>query len=136
MNDTTRCGLWRERGRTVAVVVDTEGRCQCIAPPPDDEAERWNWLGSLAAEHGLDVELALTASMARSDSLLHLAQQNGITLWLIPDELVDAIRYVAFGRQRRQWVAALLARIPDAAAWRAHLRRQASNDDRRQLLLL
>lgn len=136
MNDTTRCGLWRERGRTVAVVVDTEGRCQQIDPPPDDEAERWDWLSSLAAEHGLDVELALTASMARSDSLLHIAQQNGITLWLIPDELVDAIRYVAFGRQRRQWVAALLARIPDAAAWRAHLSRQVSNADLRQLLLL
>jgi len=136
MNQRTRCGLWRERGRTVAVVVDTEGRCQRLAPPPDDESERWDWLSSLAAEHGLDVELALTESMARSDSLLHIAQQNGIQTWLIPDELADAIRYVAFGHQRGHWVAALLARIPDAGAWRAHLRRQVSNDDSRQILLL
>lgn len=135
MSDTTRCGLWRERGRTVAVVVDTEGRCLRIAPPPDDASGYWDWLTCLGAEHGLDVELALTESMARSDSFLHLAQHGGIVVWLIPDKLVDAIRHVAFDHQRRHWVAALLARLPSAGAWRAHLRRQVFSDERQMLLL-
>lgn len=135
MNATTRCGLWRMRGRTIAVVVDTEGRCQRIAPPPDDDSGYWDWLSGLGAEHGLDVELAVTESMARSDSLLHLAQHSNIPVWLIPDKLADAIRYVAFAHQRGHSVAALLARLPDAGSWRPRLR-QVSNTDPRQMRLL
>lgn len=96
-------------------MVDTEGRCLRNAPPPDDESGYWDWLSSLGAEHGLDVELALTESMARRDSLLHLARQGGIPVWLVPDRLLDAIRYVAFAHQRGHWVAALLARSPALA---------------------
>lgn len=135
MMETTRCGLWRERGRTVAVVVDTEGHCHRIPPPPDGDSGRWDWLSDLGAHHGLDFELALPESMA-TNSLPRLALESGIPVWLVPDKLVEAIRYVAFPRQRRPWVAALLARIPDATAWRAHLRRPISSCDPRQLLLL
>lgn len=135
MTETTRCGLWRERGRVVAVAVDTEGRCHRLAPPPSDESGCWDWLLELGAGHGLDVELALPESMACT-CLASLAVEHGIPVWLVPDPLVDAIRHVAFARQHRPWVAALLARLPDGRTWRPHLRRPVSSRDPRQLRLL
>lgn len=136
MTATTRCGLWRDRSCTIAVVLDTEGHCQRIAPPPENESECWDWLLYLGADHGLDVELALPESMVTISCLPRLAVENGIPVWLVPDKLLDAIRAVAFARQRRPWVATLLARIPDVRAWRPHLRRLLSSRDPRQLLLL
>ena len=137
MNDTTRCGLWRERGRTVAVVVDTEGRCQRIAPPPDDESERcWAWLSaSLTSEHGLT---SSSPSLRRWPGAIRPCTRPAERHRALahPRRTDDAIRYVASAVNEGSGSQRSLARIPDAAAWARTLRRQApSNDDRRQLPL-
>jgi len=137
MNDYARCGVWYgDRGQLVAVVVDTEGRCHKTPPPPLQDSDRWDWLDQLWGEHGLDVELVLPESVGRSNRLGRLALEHGIPLWLAPDVLVDAIREAALARPRLATVAAVLARLPDVRAWRAHLRRVRSLEDHRQLVLL
>jgi hypothetical protein len=128
-----RCGIWRVGRRLVASTVDTEGRCSRASLVPQGESDRWDWLSSLWAEHGLDVELVMVSSLARTDPIGRTAMAHRMTVWLVPDRLLEGLREAA--RPRSNGVARMLARLPECNAWRCHLTRLISIDDPRQLPL-
>ena len=137
MSEVPRCGIWVDgRGRLVAAVVGADLRRYAVPSPPRHDEERWDWLARLQQEHGPDVELVLPVTVARNDSLGRYALAGGMPLWLAPERLVEAISNAAFSSPRASTVSSILARLPDVSAWRAHLRRPASLNEPRQLILL
>jgi hypothetical protein len=132
----TSCGLWPARRRLVAVVVDDDGRASpAVAAALNDDA-RWGLLEHLDAVHGLDCELVISDELARVDSIGQLALTRGVSVWVAPQRLVDAIRTaaaLATGPPGR--TAAMIARLALVPIWRGHLRRLGCEIDRRQLQL-
>lgn len=129
------CGFWPVGHRVLAVVVDDEGRVAAPLIALDDD-ERWELLGRLDAEHGLDCELVFPDSMLRYDAICRFALERRHITWAAPSVLVDAIRRAA-ALDRAPRTAAMLARLALVPALRQRLRRVEHVDrDWRQLTLL
>jgi hypothetical protein len=119
----------------VAVAVDDEGR---IATPlialTDDD--RWDLLGRLDAEHGLDCELVFPEDLLRRDTICRFALERRHVTLAAPNHLVESIRRAA-ALERAPRTAAMLARLALVPALRQHLRRvEHVSCDWRQLSLL
>lgn len=131
----TACGLWATGRRVLAVVVDDGGLVAAPLVALDDD-DRWELLGQLDAEHGLDCELVFPEAMLRSDVLCRFALERRHVALAAPDHLVDAIRRAA-GLDRAPRIATMLARLALVPALRRHLRRvEHVAADSRQLKLL
>lgn len=129
------CGLWPVERRVVAVVVDDDGHVAAPLIALDDD-DRWELLGRLDAEHGLDCELVVPDALLRSDIICRFALERRHITWAAPSVLVDAIRRVA-ALDRAPRTAAMLARLALVPALRQHLRRAEHVErDWRQLTLL
>lgn len=129
------CGLWPCGSRVVAVAVDDDGR---VAPPRValDDDDRWELLGNLDAEYGLDCELVFPADMLRRDAICRFALERRHVTLAAPSALVDAIRRAA-ALDRAPRTAAMIARLALVPALRQHLRRvEHVAGDWRQLHLL
>lgn len=123
-------GFWPTRSRhLVAVAVDDDGN-----PGPALRAARtdeacWALLAYLEATGGLDFELVVPDWLARSTPIARIALERGIAVWLVPDMLVEAIRGVGrLSASPPRRTAAVLARLPLAAVFRAYLRRLGPGD--------
>ncbi len=82
---------------------------------------------------GLDWELVVPADLAGPDGFGDLAPKRGVPLWVVPCQLVHALRrVVALDRQPAPRTARMLARLPSCAPLRPLLRRLAPPTDRRQ----
>ena len=129
------CGLWPSGPRVVAVAVDDDGRAAAPLVAVDDD-DRWELLGKLDAEHGLDCELVFPESMLRRDIICRFALERRHIAWAAPSVLVEAIRRAA-ALDRAPRTAAMIARLALIPALRQHLRRVEQLDcDWRQLSLL
>lgn len=129
------CGLWASGPRVVAIAVDDDGRAATPLVALDDD-DRWNLLGQLDAEHGLDCELVFPEDMLRRDAICRFALGRRHVALAAPRVLVDAIRRAA-GLDRAPRIAAMIARLALVPALRQHLRRVETLDrDGRQLPLL
>ena len=129
------CGFWTVGHRVVAVVVGDDGRVAAPLIALDDD-DRWELLGQLDAEHGLDCELVFPEPMLRHDAICRFALERRHVTWAAPCVLVDAIRRAA-AIDRAVRSAAMIARLALVAALRQHLRRVEHVDcDWRQLTLL
>jgi hypothetical protein len=129
-------GFWSTNVRNlVAVAVDDDG-----LPGPPLRAARtdeacWALLAYLEAADGLDFELVLSDSLARSTPITRIALERGVPIWLAPDALVDALRVVGrFGAGPPRRTAAALARLPLTRVFREQMRR-VDPADHRQLRL-
>jgi hypothetical protein len=129
------CGLWPTGPRVLAVVVDDGGHVAAPLIALDDD-DRWELLGRLDAEHGLDCELVVPEDMLRRDAICRFALERRHVTLVAPNQLVDAIRRVA-ALQRAPRTAAMLARLALVSVLRQHLRRvEHVAGDWRQLTLL
>ena len=129
------CGLWLSGQRVVAVVVDDYGRASAPLVADTDD-ERWELLGRVDAEHGLDCELVFPETMLRVDRICRFALERRHISWVAPPVLVEAIRRVA-ALDRATRTAAMIARLALVPALRQHLRRvEHVCCDWRQLSLL
>jgi hypothetical protein len=129
------CGLWSSQRRVLAVVVDDDGRVAAPLVALDDD-DRWELLGRLDAEHGLDCELVFPESMLRSDVICRYAVERRHVTLVAPNQLVEAIRRAA-GLDRAPRTAAMIARLALVPSLRHHLRRvEHVTGDWRQLSLL
>jgi hypothetical protein len=129
------CGLWPSQRRVLGVVVDEDGRVAAPLVALDDD-DRWELLGRLDAEHGLDCELVFPESMLRSDVICRYAVERRHVTLVAPNQLVEAIRRAA-GLDRAPRTAAMIARLALVPALRHHLRRvEHVAGDWRQLSLL
>lgn len=129
------CGLWLSGPRVVAVAVDDDGHAAAplVAVTDDD---RWELLGRLDAEHGLDCELVFPEGMLRRDTICRFALERRHVILAAPNQLVDAIRRAAL-LDRAPRTAAMIARLALVPALRQHLRRvEHVGCDWRQLPLL
>jgi hypothetical protein len=98
---------------------------------------RWGLLERLDRDLGLDWELVVPSDLAGEDGFGVLAPKRGVSLWVVPRKLIDALRRAAaFDRQPGRKTARMLARLPSCAPLRPLLRRVAPPTDRRQRLLL
>jgi hypothetical protein len=127
--------MWPSGPRVLAVVVDDAGH----AVPPLvalDDDDRWELLGRLDAEYGLDCELVFSEGMLKSDVVCRFALERRHVTWAAPNRLVEAIRCAA-ALDRAPRIAAMLARLALVPALRQHLRRvERVEHDWRQLSLL
>lgn len=130
------CGLWPSSRGVVAAVVDADGILALVAPLPHDSDERDLWLSRTVAHHGPGLELVMTESLARYDSLGRFALECGYPLWIAPPRLVTAIARAAWWRPAPRQLAALLARMPQVRPLRAALRRRRPDEPRQMSLLL
>src|SRR5438874_1024400 len=108
----TRCGLWLARRQLVAVAVDDDGRAWPALTAELTDDARWGLLELLDGTHGLDCDLVLPEALVQRDSIGRLALERGITSWVAPQRLVDAIRTaaaLATGPPNR--TAAMIARL-------------------------
>jgi hypothetical protein len=129
------CGLWPSQRRVLAIAVDDDGRVAAPLVALDDD-DRWELLGRLDAEHGLDCELVFPESMLRSDVICRYAVERRHVTLVAPNPLVEAIRRAA-GLDRAARIAAMIARLALVPALRHHLRRvEHVAGDWRQLSLL
>lgn len=129
------CGLWTVAHRVVAVAVDDDGRVAAPLVALDDD-DRWELLGRLDAEHGLDCELVVPEPMLRHDVICRFALERRHVTWAAPCVLIDAIRRAA-ALDRAPRTAAMIARLALVPALRQHLRRvELVAADWRQLTLL
>lgn len=129
------CGLWSTGPRVLAVVVDDDGRAASPLVAVTDD-ERWELLGHIDAEYGLDCELVFAENMLRHDTICRFAIERGHVALAAPTELVDAIRRAA-AIERAPRCAAMIARLALVPALRHRLRRIACvHCDWRQLSLL
>jgi hypothetical protein len=129
------CGLWLSQRRVLAVAVDDDGRAAAPLVALDDD-DRWELLGRLDAEHGLDCELVFPESMLRSDVICRYALERRHVTLVAPSQLVEAIRRAA-GLDRAPRTAAMIARLALVPTLRHHLRRiEHVAGDWRQLSLL
>ncbi len=114
------CGLWPTGHRVLAVVVDDGHVAEPLVALDDDD--RWELLGRLDAEYGLDCELVFPEVMLRSDVICRFALERRHVAWAAPNPLVDAIRRAA-ALDRASRTAAMIARLAVVPALRQHLRR-------------
>lgn len=122
---TTHCGLWLNRRRLIAVVVDQDGRASpALCAAADTDESKWNLLLHIDQIHGLDYHLIASEELVRSDPIIcQLALIRGVGLWVAPRRLIHAVRAAAgfhSGPQAR--VAAMIARLPLVPGFRGHLR--------------
>lgn len=130
------CGLWLSGQRVVAVVVDDDGRAASTPLIAATDDERWELLGRVDAEHGLDCELVFPEGMLRVDRICLFALERRHVTWAAPLVLVDAIRRAA-ALDKATRTAAMIARLAVVPVLRQHLRRvEHVCCDWRQLSLL
>jgi hypothetical protein len=127
-------GLWpnRSRRQLIAVAVDGDGRPGLPMRVARTDEAAVALLAYLEAAHrGLAFELVMSDGLAQRAPVARVALANGISLWLAPDGLVDAVRAVArltIAPPHR--TAAALARLPLASVFRPQLRRLGPGDQR------
>ena len=116
---TAVCGLWPTPRRLVAVV-EREGRMGNAASIMRTTEARWGFVVWLSAS---GVGTMVTTDALAADSLLGIAREEGLHVWLAPAGLVDAVRAAAaLTRRAPRHTAALLARWPAQSVLRQHLR--------------
>jgi hypothetical protein len=128
------CGLYPSGPRVVAVIVDDDGRVDLPLLAVTDD-ERWELLGRVDAEHGLDCELVFPEGMLRHDTICRFALERRHPTLAAPNELVYAIRRAA-ALKRAHRTAAMIARLALVPPLRHYLRRiERIDHDSRQLPL-
>jgi hypothetical protein len=128
-------GVWLTRRGLVAVPVAASRAGLPLRVAATAEAAH-ALLAYLESVHrGDSFQLVLPDRLGRSAPVGRVALGCGVSLWLAPDALVDAVRAVSgLATAPPQRTAAALARLPSVAAFRTHLVRVAPGD-RRQLTL-
>lgn len=127
------CGLWLTPRRLVAAMQPAGA----VAEP------LWQLARSDDGRHLLvdaivqcGAELVIAADQARRDAVVGLARKRGVTLWLVPAELVLAMRISAGVHSSPKRLAAIVAQLPTWPPLRPQLRRLTPPIDYRQLALL
>lgn len=122
------CAVWPYRSALLLVSVDSHGRAALPVSFPRTEPARWQLLLHLALLGSCP--LVMPCSLAQTDSLSTYARLEGLSVWLAPASLVDAVRTVAAlatGPPAR--TAAALARLLLSPGLRTHLRRLPPLDE-------
>lgn len=129
-------GVWLAKRGLVAVSVGTDGRAGLPLRVSGTDEAAHALLAYLASAHrGAPFELVLPDRLGRDAPISRIALEWGVTLWLAPDTLVDAVRAVSgLAAAPPPRTAAALARLPGTSVFRAQLLRVAP-DARRQLSL-
>jgi hypothetical protein len=120
------------------VVVDSDGMVVHASRLPEADQDRLGWLARQDADHGPGLELVVTELTAREDALAmlsRLALDRGYRVWVAPRKMVLPMCRAAWGRPNARQAAALLARLPRVAVFRAVLRRAPLSPGTRQLRL-
>jgi hypothetical protein len=127
------CGVWPARRGLVAALVGPAGRARKAIVVADTDDARAGLVAYLAAAR---LDLVLPAPALQADPLVGMATGDGVTVWLAPGALVEAIRRAA-GIVTPAASAALLARLPAVPGLRVQLWRPVpvSADDRQLRLL-
>jgi hypothetical protein len=129
-------GVWRTRRNLVAVPVGADGRAGLPLRVAGTDEAAHALLAYLESVHrGAAFELVLADSLGRSAPVARVALEYGVSLWLAPDALVDAVRAVSgLATAPPPRTAAVLARLPGTSVFRPQLLR-VTPGDRRQLSL-
>jgi hypothetical protein len=107
------CGLWMTAHRLVAVAIDGDGAVGPGHQARRNDAERWDLVSRIEAEHGLDCVFVVTETLLAADVLPRIAMRRGAHVRVAPDELVGcATRLAPLRRASPRAMAALLARMP------------------------
>lgn len=129
-------GLWKVPNGLVAMP-DLDGAPGEPLTVEHSLCARWGLLERFDRDLGLDWELVVPTDLAGPDGFGELAPRRGVPLWVVPRQLIDALRRAAaLDRQPGRNTARMLARLPSCAPLRPLLRRLAPPTDRRQRPLL
>ena len=129
----TTCGVWPHHRGLVAVLLDDAGhlRSSSIALTDDARSGLACWLAAAGAD------LVLDEALLKADPIALLARRSGVTVWIVAQPLVTALRLAAGVAHRGpRPSAAILARLPAIPWLRPHLQQLDRDEDDRQILLL
>ena len=129
----TTCGVWPRHRGLVAVLLDDAGhiRSSSIASTDDARSGLACWLAAAGAD------LVLDEALLRTDPMASLARRSGVTVWIVAEPLVTALRLAAGVAHRGpRPSAAILARLPAIPWLRPHLRQLEGDEHDRQIRLL
>jgi len=128
------CGLWPGKRGLAAAALDVGGGIRAVRLPRNDDA-RAGLVAYLVAAGA--AELALPDVLVRADALARIALANGLTVWSVPRMVVEPLRQAAgIPPQRAAALAAIAARLPRIAHYRAQLYRVQHADPGKQLRLI
>ena len=134
MSALAACGVWPGTRGLAAAALDVDGGIRTVRLPRNDDA-RAGLVAYLVAAGA--AELALPDVLVRADAIGRIALANGLTVWSVPRMVVEPLRQAAgISPQRTALLAALVARLPRIAHYRAQLHRVQHVHPGKQLRLI